>query len=377
MDEITFLPLTLENFGPSALDGFIRRQSVKECWRRVEGVLVLRPVEYIEDWTLEERREMAYRVRNTLQAGGTAYGVLCGGEIVGFAAVAGERLGSRKQYADLSLFYVSEPFRGRGFGRTLFYMACEAAREMKAEKLYISAHSAREVIAVYRALGCVEVEEIDPHHAAAEPCDLQMEYHLNSGGNVLEQLYHGSATPGIRSLEARSVLHGTNQRIVYFTDNIPYALFYIWEEQHTGYAGKHVTGWVQNGVAHYEEQFPHQLERFYQGVSGGLYRTPKGPHMQAVSGREGLFYSPDDTLVEAEYVPDVYEALLRYEAEGNLKVLRYLEQSEARQDELVGLIAEVISRAGFYPNDQAQQRFMKTYFSQAWERARAQQTTEI
>ena len=62
-----------------------------------------------------------------------------------------------------------------GIGTALFSMARDWAREHGAGKLYISAHSAREPMAAYRALGCVEAEEIDPRHAAAEPCDVQLE----------------------------------------------------------------------------------------------------------------------------------------------------------------------------------------------------------
>lgn len=178
MDEITYRPLTAENFSVFSLDGFVRRQHVRECWRRADGELVLRPVEYIEDWTLEERRETAAQVLQAVEHGGAAFGAFRRGTAAGFAALAGERLGSRGQYADLALFYVSEPFRGRGIGGELFRMACDAARTMGAEKLYVSAHSAREVMAAYWALGCVEAEEIDPRHAAAEPCDVQLEFRL-------------------------------------------------------------------------------------------------------------------------------------------------------------------------------------------------------
>ena len=118
------------------------------------------------------------RVSFGFGGGGAAFGAFSGGEVVGFAALAGERLGSRGQYADLALFYVSEPHRGRGVGGALFRLACAAAREAGAEKLYISAHSAAEVVAAYRALGCVEAEESDAHHAAAEPWDVQMELRL-------------------------------------------------------------------------------------------------------------------------------------------------------------------------------------------------------
>jgi len=187
----------------------------------------------------------------------------------------------------------------------------------------------------------------------------------------VEYLYHGSAVGGITALEARSKLHGAERRVVYLTDNIPYALFYVWDEGRTGYAGKHVTGWVKNGVAYYEEQFPHQMEEFYRGVPGWLYRAPKGPEIRAVEGRESLFYSPIDTPVKAEYRSDVYEEFLRFEAAGKLKVLRYLEQTKERQAELIALIAEAIARADFFQEDEAQRAFMKRYFSKAWERALA------
>ena len=192
----------------------------------------------------------------------------------------------------------------------------------------------------------------------------------------MEYLYHGSAVPGIKTLEARSILHGTDQRIIYLTGSVPYALFYIWDEGLTGSPVKHVTGWVKDGAAYYEEQAPRQLERFYRGVSGWLYRAPKGPEARAVEGRESLFYRVGDTPVEAEYIPDVYEALLRHEAAGELVVLRFEEQTQRRQDELTGLIAEVIIRAGFYNGDETQRAFMKRYFPLAWERAEARDKTE-
>lgn len=179
MDTVTYTPLTAANFSPHSLDGFVRRQRVEECWRRVDGALVLRPVEYVEDWDVEERRKIAAEILRRLDAGGAAFGALCGGEVAGFALLSGERMGPGRQYADLLLFYVSEPFRGRGIGGALFRMACGAARELGARRLYISAHSAREVIAAYRALGCVETEEPDPRHVEEEPCDIQMEYRLS------------------------------------------------------------------------------------------------------------------------------------------------------------------------------------------------------
>lgn len=44
--------------------------------------------------------------------------------------------------------------------------------------------------------------------------------------------YHGSAVPGIKSLEPRSKLHNNIAKdVLYLTSSAPYALVYIWSEE--------------------------------------------------------------------------------------------------------------------------------------------------
>ena len=81
------------------------------------------------------------------------------------------------------------------------------------------------------------------------------------GEIILKYFYHGSCTPGITQLKAFSKLHHTEDNVVYLTDNIPYALLYLWNEEHNGCSAKHVTGWTKNNTAYYEEQFPDQLKK--------------------------------------------------------------------------------------------------------------------
>ncbi len=182
--------------------------------------------------------------------------------------------------------------------------------------------------------------------------------------------YHGSCTPGIMCLEARSTLHNTDKRVVYLTDNIPYALLYFWDAEHNNCSSKHVTGWTKNDVAYYEEQFPDQLKTFYQGVSGYLYCVSDGMNIKSIENRTNMFYCTTDTTVtETIYIPDVYEELLKYEVEGKLVVLRYNEQSAERQHELVDMIAKCIINAEFYVGNEQKKTFMKKYFSKSWEQA--------
>jgi hypothetical protein len=189
----------------------------------------------------------------------------------------------------------------------------------------------------------------------------------------LKNYYHGSCTSGITQLEARSRLHNTKAQIVYLTDSIPYALFYIWDAEHNGCSSKHVTGWTRNDIAYYEEQFPDQLKTFYQGVSGYLYRVSGSSDIKAVADRTNMFYCTSDARVaEAIFIPDVYEELLKYEAAGSFVVLRYNERSAERQNELVDFMAQAIIRENFYMDNEQKQAFIKKHFYEAWEKAELQ-----
>ena len=108
----------------------------------------------------------------------TGLGAFDGERIIGFATVSHRIFGTVARYMQLVCFQVSEEYRHQGIGRKLFSMACEEARRLGAEKLYISAHSSKESQAAYRALGCSFAEEINEELAAAEPFDVQMEYRL-------------------------------------------------------------------------------------------------------------------------------------------------------------------------------------------------------
>lgn len=182
---------------------------------------------------------------------------------------------------------------------------------------------------------------------------------------MTEWLYPGSSTPDITALEAHSRLHGTDKQVVYLTDSIPYALFYIWDSAHNGLRAKYVTGGFRGGQAFYEEQFPDQLRTLYEGVSGWLYRIPFTADAHPVDGREGLFYREGGTHVgDAVFIPDVYAELLRYEAAKELHILRYSNHTDERKAELTAMLAEGIRRNGYFEHDPEQKAFMQRHFPQ-------------
>lgn len=182
--------------------------------------------------------------------------------------------------------------------------------------------------------------------------------------------YHGSISADITKLKASSLLYNTNKKVVYLTDNIPYALFYIWDGKHNNYDRKFVTGWIKNGLACYEELFPDQLEIFYKGVSGYLYCVKNNLNISAAEDRESMYYSETDIIIDhAVYISDIYYELMKYEAAGKFKLLRFNEQPKERQDMLINKSADIITESDFFKNDETKLSFYKKYFTEAWERA--------
>lgn len=179
MNTITYLFLTEENFNENSLDGFLRHQEVKKCWRKnCNNEYVLVTNEYVEDWDLNKRKEIAREILRKTAGKGFAYGAFCEEKVVGYILVSNEFFGSIHQYIELLLYHVSEPYRRRGIGKVLFKLACQTAKEIGAKKLYISAHSSKESQAAYRKLGCIEATEINQMIAENEPYDVQMEFIL-------------------------------------------------------------------------------------------------------------------------------------------------------------------------------------------------------
>ena len=176
--EVTIERLSLEQIVPALFDGFDRTQIVRRCWRKERGEWLLKDIAFEEHWDSADFAKLSEELRQIAREGGAVLTALERGRMAGFAAVRSRRFGSRMQYVQLAELYVSAESRGQGLGRTLFARACEAAAELGARKLYISAHSSEETQAFYHRMGCVEAEEYDPELTALEPCDCQMEYEL-------------------------------------------------------------------------------------------------------------------------------------------------------------------------------------------------------
>ena len=177
-DDIQYKRLDTDNFTERSLDSFVRHQAVTECWRRIDDAWTLVPNVYEENWSQAQCRKMAEEVAHHINHDQTGFGAFDGERIIGFVTVSHRIFGVTARYVQLVCFQISEEYRRQGIGRKLFSLACEEARQLGADKLYISAHSSKESQAAYRALGCAPAEEVNEKLAAVEPFDVQMEYKL-------------------------------------------------------------------------------------------------------------------------------------------------------------------------------------------------------
>lgn len=133
---------------------------------------------FIDDWNEEDFAFLVKCLRHTLESGGSVYAAFSGSKLKGFTSVEAELFGGENRYLDLTNIHISEDMRCSGIGRVLFTAACGWARAHGARKLCLSAHSAVESQAFYKAMCCVDAVEYNKAHVETEPFDRQLEYEL-------------------------------------------------------------------------------------------------------------------------------------------------------------------------------------------------------
>lgn len=172
---MTYRLLSEEEINRSLFSEFIRTQIVTDCWRKIEGEWVIKSDPFIDDWKESEYDFLITCLKHTVHTGGLVVGAFIMDCLKGFVSVEPGIFGGENAYMDLSSIHVSQDYRHQGIGAELFNLTKQWAKEHHAKKLYISAHSAVESQAFYRAMGCVEAMEYNKEHVEKEPCDCQLE----------------------------------------------------------------------------------------------------------------------------------------------------------------------------------------------------------
>lgn len=175
---IVYRRLKEEEINRELFKKFIRHQNVTDCWRKEKDKWVIKSAPFVDDWTEKDYQILIVCLKNTIATGGFVFAAFSDSDLKGFVSVEPELFGGEQKYLDLSSIHVSEDMRGKGVGKALFLAAKEWSKDKGAKKLYISAHSAVESQAFYKAMGCVEAEVYHRKHVEEEPYDCQLECEL-------------------------------------------------------------------------------------------------------------------------------------------------------------------------------------------------------
>lgn len=160
--------LAKENMTERSLDNFCRTQNVKREFRLINNEYILVDCDWVMDWSLQKKQVVA---KSLFSNEYIAFGALEEGRIIGFISV---ETNLRKKILVLDMIQVSQSYRNKGLGRKLFQIAKTKAKEMGAKQIYISACSAEETIAFYKAMGCKLAINPITTIAEDEPMDVQM-----------------------------------------------------------------------------------------------------------------------------------------------------------------------------------------------------------
>ena len=178
VDHIEYCRLSLEDVKPDMFKYFNRYQEVKKKWETKNGEWVLVNSPHTLNWDEATKQKVATKYcKESIFSGGCLWGAFDDEKLIGFCAISSKPIGSKEQYMQLSQIHVSYEYRGKGIGRKLFSLSAEEMKNCTAKKFYIVANPSEESQAFYRAMGCVDAEEIISELFDDE-YDIHMEYVL-------------------------------------------------------------------------------------------------------------------------------------------------------------------------------------------------------
>ena len=162
--------------------------------------------------------------------------------------------------------------------------------------------------------------------------------------------YHASQIESITNLEPRVSSHEIP--LVYFSTKRENVLVYLsnaiekyCKDSDFIYDGKWQKwgpyGFNEDGRLRLEEYYPNALINTYKGVSGYIYSAKDVKDSGYKLGIPDAIASSEEVdVINVEYIPDAYEAILQAEKDGLITVLRYENLSEKRKKRIIEIIKE-------------------------------------
>ncbi len=175
------------------------------------------------------------------------------------------------------------------------------------------------------------------------------------------KLYHGSPVPGITTLRPNKAEHGT---AVFLTDLPTLAVIYA-HPNHVWYT----YCFSKERVLVYDEVFPDQFRRMYQGHAGYVYTV----HTDEARQHERMpwVYMTEATdTADCLVIPDLYEYLCREMDAGRLILRRHKDMPEGVLASYRRMTVEHLVDNGFVNDPTCEYaQFVRTYMPETWQEA--------
>lgn len=173
------------------------------------------------------------------------------------------------------------------------------------------------------------------------------------------KLYHGSSIGNIETLLPFMSNHGNPY--VYLTDSEVLAAIYAANPM------KRPNGWFpywwsKDGQLYYDEYYENQMEEIYRGKAGYVYTCEAD--LPAMDKMPWVFLSEGEVpVLQCRAIPDLYEQLLKYEADGRLTIRRWADHTPERRAVFLRVIRQSLQEhASGSPHSQEYREFVYTRF---------------
>lgn len=176
------------------------------------------------------------------------------------------------------------------------------------------------------------------------------------------KLYHGSDNGNIKQLTPRLSNHG--KPYVYTIVHRALAVMYA----HNPFPrpnGFYTYRVLKDGRVFYDEYFENQLEVMYKGVSGYVYTIDvEEEKLKQLDNMPWVYVSETSIDVKhPEFVPDLYEELLRLEKTGEIIINRHKDASEEDKQKWKNIVAREIKDKELKDRlDEPYAKFLHTHF---------------
>ncbi|MFK5883669.1 MAG: hypothetical protein QM489_04935 [Candidatus Izemoplasma sp.] len=166
--------------------------------------------------------------------------------------------------------------------------------------------------------------------------------------------YHGSKTPGIKSIKPNQSMH--DQEYTYLTTNEVVALIYTVNAIEVFYENNNITkpgsfqpwysyGFNKDLLPIIDEYYPNSTHDTYSNRSGSIYLCQEPSEYTNETNIHCAITTTKEVVVIKEiFIPDVYKKLLEYEKQGLLKIRKYEDTSEEYLEKIHSFIKDDIKK---------------------------------